>query len=109
MRGWTANTVPLGSHSRTLVPPKPHVTIPTGILNRSAIASPNGGIKLPPDPDEPGWESWASYHRAPVKFTTSPDFDTWRSSPWFAELDWPAITKISPTPTFRTTSSLMTD
>ena len=45
--GGLGNVAPLGSHSRTLVPPTPQATIPTGTLNRSAMASPNGGTKLP--------------------------------------------------------------
>src|SRR5262249_43058045 len=97
--GGLGNVAPAGSHSRTLVAPTPQATSPTGTPNFSAMASPNGGRKLPPVPLPPGCGSSASCHRVPSTAATRPVLVVCVSAPWLAEFDCPATTNTSPTPT----------
>src|SRR5205823_3393012 len=97
--GELGNVAPFGSHSRTLVAPTPQATSPTGTPNFSAMASPNGGRKLPPVPLAPGCGSFAGCHPVPSNAATRPVLVVCFSAPWLVEFDCPAMTNTSPTPT----------
>jgi hypothetical protein len=53
----------------------------------------------------PGWGSLARDHSVPLKLVTIPVWVVCGTSPQLVELDWPAMTKTSPTPTLRTVSN----
>ena len=86
--------------------PIPQATRPTGTLNRSAIASPNGGKKAAPR---------RRWHRAAGRRQAASECRRRRprrpvcvlnfASPWLAELDCPATTNTSPTPTCGTSAA----
>ena len=79
--GGDSNNTPVGNHSRTLVPPLPTHTKPTGTPNSIPKASPNGGMKLPPSPLAPGCGSRASCQPLGPKAITPGLRGVCRSSP----------------------------
>ena len=80
----------------------PQAMKPTGTSRRFTSSSPSAGMKLPPRPLAPGCGSFAICHDWPSKLDTRRVCVVCFSSPWFAELDCPATTKTSPTPTCST-------